>query len=116
MVQQKDSFDPLTDQQRRDWEAAHNELSARKAAARGTDWPSVRLSAGDADPEPTTVAADAAQPVVKRRKIGGRAESRQQADQPKSAGRRCAQTDLHLPKQLCTKSTVHEPASHTPVS
>ena len=115
MVHQKDSFDPLTDQQRRDWEAAHNELSARKAAARGTEWPSVRLSAGDADPEPTAAAAEAAQPVVKRRKIGGRAESRQQADQPKSAGKRYAQTDLDLPKQLCTKFYKSQPA-HTPVS
>ena len=81
MSRQTDRFDPVTDQQRSDWEAAHKELSEMKAAARGTEWPSVRLSTGGDLPDPAG-SAEATQPVVKRRKIGSHVDSKRQAQPP----------------------------------
>ena len=72
----------MTDQQRRDWEAAHKELSERKAAARGTEWPSVRLSTAEDILNPAGDAAEATQAVVKRRKIGSHVDNKRQAQSP----------------------------------
>ena len=87
-------FEAVTERQREQWKAAHEELSAKGQAVGDNTWPSKRLS--ETQDQPVSASKDTdAQPVVKRRRIGTLADGKQPTAAAAAAApvpARCART------------------------